>query len=115
MKPSSAKNKGRIFQQFVVSALLKAFPTLKPGDVRSTSMGAPGEDILLSPRAEETIAQFKIECKKQEAAGPLYRWFEQAQSHCTVDGDMPLLIASKNHELPLVVLKLEHLIKLLQK
>jgi hypothetical protein len=51
MKPRSAKAKGRRFQQEVRDALLSNFPFLEPDDIRSTSMGASGEDILLSPAA----------------------------------------------------------------
>lgn len=55
MKTSSAKAKGRKLQQHVRDVLLEAFPTLEPDDVKSTSMGAQGEDVQLSPAARKLM------------------------------------------------------------
>ena len=53
MKPQSAKAKGRNLQKWVRDLLLENFPTLEADDVRSTSMGAGGEDVQLSPAARK--------------------------------------------------------------
>jgi len=64
MKPRSRKNKGREFQNYVRDTLLENFD-LQQDDIRGASMGAPGEDIQLSPAAREKIP-FSFECKRQE-------------------------------------------------
>lgn len=51
IKTSSAKAKGRRHQQWVRDKIYETFPVLEDGDVRSTSMGAGGEDLQLSPAA----------------------------------------------------------------
>lgn len=68
MKPSSAKAKGRKLQQQVRDLILETFSDLEPDDVRSTSMGAGGEDVLLSPLARRKFP-FSVECKNQQAFG----------------------------------------------
>ena len=65
MRPSSAKQKGRSFQQYIRDILLKAAESLEPDDIRSTSMGAGGEDIQLSPAARREYP-YSIECKNVE-------------------------------------------------
>jgi hypothetical protein len=65
MKPRSAKNKGVRLQNETKAAILKAFPVLEDDDVRTATMGASGEDILLSPKARELVP-LSIECKNQE-------------------------------------------------
>ena len=56
MRPQSCKSKGRRFQQKVARAILDVFPHLTEDDVRSTSMGAPGEDIQMSPLGAAGLA-----------------------------------------------------------
>ncbi len=63
IKTSSAKGKGRKFQNHVRDAILKRFEWLGEGDVGSCSMGSSGEDIPMSPIARRTIP-ISIECKK---------------------------------------------------
>ena len=53
IKPASAKQKGRLMQQWVRDKILYWNPELRPDDVRSTSMGSGGEDIQLSTKARE--------------------------------------------------------------
>ena len=53
MKPSSCKAKGRRLQQRVAQSIRDAFAGLAEEDVRSTSMGAGGEDVQLSSQARE--------------------------------------------------------------
>ncbi len=65
MRPQSAKAKGRRLQQEVRDAILATFPELEPDDVRSTSMGASGADLLLSPAARK-LFPFYVEAKNVE-------------------------------------------------
>lgn len=92
MKPQSAKAKGRRLQQAVRDHVLAAFPTLKPGDVRSAPMGTPGADLQLSPAATE-LFPFTVECKNQEG---INIWTSLAQA----DRDpslTPLLVFQRNN------------------
>jgi len=65
VKSQSCKSKGRRLQQAVRDLILENFKDLEEDDVRSTSMGAGGEDVLLSPKARKYFP-FSIECKNQE-------------------------------------------------
>lgn len=66
MRPQSAKAKGRKFQQQVRDALLAQFrEVLHQDDIRSTSMGAAGDDLLLSPLAQ-VVLPYNFEMKKVE-------------------------------------------------
>ena len=107
MKPSSAKAKGRGFQQWVRDMLLEQYSQLEPDDVRSTSMGCGGEDIQLSPAARR-LFPFSVECKAQEKLN-VYEAYAQA---CANSGDHePILFMKKNHKKPLVVVDAEWFIR----
>ena len=105
MKTSSAKSKGRRLQQWVRSLLIKTFD-LEPDDVRSTSMGANGEDILLSSNAR-VIFPYSIECKNVEK---LNLWEAWKQAEANAGGYEPLLIIKRNRQKPLAVVDAEHFI-----
>ena len=45
-----SKNKGKRLQNDVRDLILETFKQLEADDVRSTTMGDSGEDILLSPK-----------------------------------------------------------------
>ena len=51
MKPQSAKQKGRKLQQWVRDKLIELLD-IHPENVKSTSMGAGGEDVILSKKRE---------------------------------------------------------------
>ena len=110
MKPSSAKAKGRIHQQYVRDLILRLNPELTKDDVRSTSMGAGGEDIQLSSAARRWFP-FQIECKSK-AAYSVYGDYEQACSH---GGHEPLLIIKANHKKPLAIVDAEYFAKLVRR
>ena len=60
------KAKGRGLQNKTRDAILDYFkPHLKMDDVRSTTMGSTGEDILMSPLAQ-SLMPYTFECKKRE-------------------------------------------------
>lgn len=107
MKPQSAKAKGRLLQQKVKKAIIEALE-LDPSDVRSTSMGAPGEDIQLSSFARLRFP-YSVECKSYSRIG-VYNWYYQAIDNC--GGHTPLLIIKQNNAEPLAVLSWEAFLKL---
>ena len=108
MKTSSAKAKGRNLQKWCRDRLLALFPDLAAGDCRSTSMGASGEDLQLSPKAREVIP-YQIETKSY-ATFAIYKHYEQAGEHGEHE---PLLVIKGNHKKPLVVVDAEHFFTLL--
>ena len=111
MRPQSAKAKGRNAQKEVRDALLKHAPHLTTNDIRSTSMGASGVDILLSESALSTYP-FSIEVKCQESLN-IWAALKQAEDNAIIDGkDMarlykPLLCFKRNRSEMYVAMKLE--------
>jgi len=110
MKPSSAKQKGRNFQKQIRDLIIANFP-LMPDDVRSTSMGASGVDILLSPAARKFMP-FDIECKNVERTS-IWQCWEQTISNS--NQYKPLLFMKRNNQEPLAVLRAHDLFELLKK
>lgn len=109
MTPQSCKAKGRVFQQWVKNFLLKTFPSLEEDDIKSTSMGAGGEDIQLSPAARKLLP-YQIECKsKRDSAA--HTWYEQAASHGKWE---PIVFIKKDRKLPLVIMSVAHFIELVK-
>ena len=105
MKPSSAKQKGRLFQQTIVRMLVKAFD-LEVDDVFSRSMGASGEDVMLSPRAR-VLFPYSVECKNVEKFN-MWQSYKQASDN---SGDYePIVFVKRNHHKPLAVVDAEHFI-----
>jgi len=110
MKTQSAKAKGRKLQQMVRDLILETFTDLEADDVRSTSMGAGGEDLQLSPAARRKFP-YSVECKNCER---LNVWGAYEQAEANSGKHEPLLIMKKNRKKPLVVLDLEAFINLLK-
>ena len=108
MRPQSAKAKGRRLQQETRDAILAAFPGLHPDDVRSTSMGASGEDLLLSPAAREMVP-FSIECKNVESLN-IHKAIEQASGRKYP----PLVVFRKNNTPAYVALPFDRFLTLLK-
>lgn len=94
MKPQSAKAKGRNLQKKVASDIIETFPQLESDDCFSTSMGAGGEDVKMSPLARSCIP-LSIECKNQEKVN-IWGAFEQAKKNCPEHAH-PCVIFKKNH------------------
>ncbi len=110
MKTSSAKAKGRNLQKYVVSRILHYFKDLETDDVSSRSMGASGEDILLSPRARRCLP-ISLECKSH-ARYAIYKDYLQAQNNC---GDnAPVVIIKQNNSKPLALMDLEYFLKVMK-
>ena len=103
----SAKAKGRGLQAKVRDCVLALFPHLEPDDCRSTSMGAGGEDVQLSPAAR-SVFPYSIECKRKAR---LTAWtdYQQAQRHGPHE---PLLVVQADRGTPLAIVSLEHFLGL---
>lgn len=111
MRPQSAKAKGRRLQQAIVADLYRTFPTLRPGDIRSTSMGAGGEDVQLSAAARALIP-YSIEAKNQERVN-VWAAMEQAEANC---GDAtPLVVMKKNGVQAHAVVRWSHFLELMRR
>jgi len=110
ISPQSAKAKGRRLQQDVRDRILSAYPTLEPDDVRSTSMGAGGEDIQLSPAARK-LFPYTVECKNL-AKIAVYNYYVQATGHNDFE---PLVVIKQDRSKPLAVVDLEHFMELVKK
>lgn len=111
IKPSSAKAKGRRHQQWVRDKIYEAFPSLEDGDVRSTSMGAGGEDLQLSPAARR-LFPYSVECKAFKSFA-IYKVLEQATSNAPT-GIEPIAIIKGDRQRPLAVLDAEHFFELVK-
>lgn len=107
MKPQSAKAKGRLLQQKVRDSIIETLELL-PADVRSTSMGAPGEDIQLSTYGRLRFP-YSVECKSYARIG-VYQWYYQAVDNC--GGYAPLLVVKQNNSIPLAILSWEDFLNL---
>ena len=110
MKTSSAKAKGRRFQQWVRDQLIEQLD-VHPEDVESRSMGAGGEDLIMARAAREKFP-YSIECKNQEALN-VWKSYEQA---CANAGTYePVVFIKRNNQKPLVVVDAEYFVKLHEK
>jgi len=111
MNSQSTKAKGRRWQQKIVRMILDCFPSLEPDDVRSTSMGASGPDVQLSPAARE-LFDVSIEAKNQERIG-IRRCWEQTVANAK--DHIPLLFMTWNRGDELVCMKASYYFKLLRR
>ena len=110
MKTRSAKNKGKRLQNKVRDLILEKFTQLEEDDVRSTTMGDSGEDVLLSPAARK-LFPFATECKNQEKLN-IWSALEQAENN---SGDYdPVLIFKRNRTKTYAVLELKDFIRLIK-
>ena len=107
----AAKAKGRLGQQEIRDALLKAFPQLEPDDIKSTVMGDTGADIQLSPAARKLIP-ISIEIKRRKSAlKTVYAWMKQADNHTD---NPPVVFYRSDRQGWLVISELDHYVKLLK-
>lgn len=112
MKVQSAKAKGRRLQQRVAGDILRAFPDLSEDDVVSRSMGAGGEDIMLSAAARRRVP-LSLECKNAER---LNIWCAIAQCRANVPRHTKAstcVVFSKNHENVYAAIEWKFLLRLL--
>lgn len=109
--PASRKAKGRRFQQQLREDLIRDLG-IHEGDILSTSMGAPGLDLYLSPAARGRFP-FGVECKRQERLS-IPAWWKQCESNAEAEGLTPLLVFRQNRQEPLAVLRWSDLIRLIR-
>lgn len=100
----SAKAKGRRLQQWVRDQILANSSSLEPDDVKSTSMGAGGEDVQLSPAARKQWP-LSVECKAKKAFA-FYKDYEQATANCP-SGSEPILVCKGDRKKPMVIVDAE--------
>ncbi len=110
MKTQSAKAKGRNLQKWVVQQLIETFD-IHPEDIKSCSMGAGGEDVVMARAAREKFP-FSVECKNVQKLN-VWDAYEQAQANS--NGYEPIVVMKKNHKKPLVVIDAESFIELCAK
>jgi len=102
MKVASAKNKGRLFQQWVakrISSILD-IPYGIDESIRSREGGQAGTDVVLIGEAKN-LFPFCIECKRVEKFS-IPAWIKQAKVNAT--GDNWLLFCKKSREKPIVIM-----------
>ncbi len=103
MKTQSRKAKGRRLQQKFMQLLIEKLD-IDPEDIESRSMGAGGEDLIMS-KAARTKFPFSIECKNQERMNIWSAW-EQANGNRGIYE--PIVVIKRNGVPPLVVLEAEN-------
>ena len=99
MKTQSRKAKGRRLQQQFMQLLIEKLD-IDPEDIESRSMGAGGEDLIMSKAARNKFP-YSVECKNQERMNIWSAW-EQANNNRGIYE--PLVVIKKNGVPPLVVL-----------
>ena len=110
MRTQSKKAKGRRLQQWVRDLLIEKLE-VHPEDIESRSMGAGGEDLIMSRSAREKFP-YSIECKNQESLN-IWKSYEQAQQN---SGNYePIVIIKRNNVKPLVLVDADYFIQLHKK
>ena len=110
MKTQSKKAKGRRLQQWVRDLLIEKLE-VHPEDIESRSMGAGGEDLIMSRSAREKFP-YSIECKNQESLN-IWKSYEQAQQN---SGNYePIVVLKRNNVKPLVLVDADYFIELHKK
>ena len=109
MKTRSAKNKGKRLQNDVRDLILETFTELEPDDVRSTTMGDSGEDVLLSPAARK-LFPFSVECKNREK---LNIWSSLQQAEDNAGPHTPLVVFKRNRSKTYISMEINDLMRLL--
>ena len=107
MKTSSAKAKGRRFQQWVRDQLIEQLG-VHPEDIESRSMGAGGEDLIMARAAREKFP-YSIECKNQEKVNV---WQSYAQAVDNSGNYEPVCFIKRNNQKPLVIVDAEYFVEL---
>jgi hypothetical protein len=118
MKPKSVKAKGRNLQNYVRDKLRQIFveeweliPGLEADDIKSQTMGMPGEDIILSPSAKKLIP-YSFECKNTERLN-LWKAIEQSCDNC--EDRTPVVIIKRNRSKVYAVLEFDEFTKLIRR
>lgn len=108
----SRKSKGRNLQNIVAKLIRDTF-NLEASDVKGATMGESGIDIQLSMKARSYMP-YGIECKSHNRMA-LFRIWEQCEQNAKKECLVPMAVVKENHKKPLVIVELEHFMKLLEK
>ena len=109
MKTQSRKAKGRRLQHQFMQLLIEKLD-IDPEDIESRSMGAGGEDLIMSKAARNKFP-YSIECKNQERMNIWSAW-EQANNNKGIYE--PLVVIKKNGVRPLIVLDAENFLEMIK-
>ena len=110
MRTQSKKAKGRRLQQWVRDLLIEKLE-VHPEDIESRSMGAGGEDLIMSRSAREKFP-YSIECKNQESLN-IWKSYEQAKQN---SGNYePIVVLKRNNAKPLVLVDADYFVELHKK
>ena len=110
MRTQSKKAKGRRLEQWVRDILIGKLE-VHPEDIESRSMGAGGEDLIMSRSAREKFP-YSIECKNQESLN-IWKSYEQAQQN---SGNYePIVVIKRNNVKPLVLVDADYFVELHKK
>ena len=99
MKVQSGKAKGRRLQQWTRDALVESLD-IHPEDIESRSMGAGGEDLIMSRAAREAFP-YSVECKNQEKLN-IWSAYDQAKENS--GNYTPIVVLKRNNVKPLVLI-----------
>ena len=109
MRTQSRKAKGRRLQRQFMQLLIEKLD-IDSEDIESRSMGAGGEDLIMS-KAARTKFPYSIECKNQEK---LNIWSAWDQANGNKGLYEPLVVIKKNGVRPLVVLDAENFLDMIK-
>lgn len=117
IKVRSAKNKGRILQNWICEKIANLFNVEFNNQddqclIHSREMGQSGCDVILRGEIYE-LFPFDIEAKNTEKVS-LYKFIEQAKSN-TKEGRDWLLFHKKNRSNPIVIMDAEVFFKIINK
>ncbi len=99
MKVQSGKAKGRRLQQWTRDVLVESL-NIHPEDIESRSMGAGGEDLIMSRAAREAFP-YSVECKNQEK---INIWSAYSQASENSGKYTPIVVLKRNNVKPLVLI-----------
>jgi len=123
MKPRSGKNKGVRLQNKVAERLREKLKTKLEyhgvetdkeslsSAIKPAIMGERGVDVHLDIGARKELGNWSIECKNQERWNIPNFWKQTTEN--TASNSKPLLVVKKNREEPLVVLRFEDFLDML--
>ena len=109
MKTQSRKAKGRRLQNQFMQLLIEKLD-IDPEDIESRSMGAGGEDLIMS-RAARNKFPYSVECKNQESLN-IWKAWEQANGNKGIYE--PLVVIKKNGVSPLIVVDAENFLEMIK-
>lgn len=112
MRPQSAKSKGRRLQQWAAEQYKGRFTHLEGNDIRSLSMGASGDDLILSPAALKVLP-YNFEMKNCENF-QLWATLRQTEARFETEEHYPCIVAKRNRVDPLSIIPFGHYAHLLR-